>query len=276
MKKKLSFIILQYNTPKETLECVESIQKNLKNKKDYSIIIIDNHSSKENLKLFYKLFNGKNNLDILKLDKNNGFSRGNNIGFEYARKKYNPDFYYIINNDTIISQKNTIELIEEEYKKSQFDVMGPDVINPDGKHSSPIKIEISKTIIGMKIKWIMKIIKNSIFIKKHLSSNSKYFDKRQEQVILHGPALIFSKKCFNKLQKPFYPETFLFWEEGILGINSRRYGLKSIYNPRLKILHNESSSINKGKSSLKKKLFHFKHLNKSMNIYYSYKKKNSL
>ena len=281
MKKKLSFIILQYNTPKETLECVESIQKNVKNK-NYSIVIVDNHSSKENLELFDKLFENKRNLDILKLKENVGFSKGNNAGFEYAKKKYDPEFYYIINNDTIISQPNTIELIEEEYKESKFDYMGPDVINMEGKHSSPINWNMN--LMSPMIVPLFRAIGSFILRFTHIY---KFFKKREQKrrvneietqkkkegIGLQGAALIFSRKCFNKLPRPFYPETFLYFEEPILNYNRLKYNLKNIYNPKIKILHKEDSSIGKPiNNNFKKLYFKLGETIKSMNTYYDYKK----
>ena len=82
---EVSFIILNYNSATETINCVNSIFKHYP-KTDYEIIIVDNCSKEEDFQLLKKLFNNK--CTIIKNKLNFGFGGGNMIGANFANGKY--------------------------------------------------------------------------------------------------------------------------------------------------------------------------------------------
>lgn len=102
---KVSIILVNYNTKKDTIECLGSL-KNIQYK-NYNIIVVDNHSKD----VFEENFNEKYQCDLIKSPVNNGFSSGNNIGITYAENKYAPDYYLLLNNDTIVDTNVLTELV---------------------------------------------------------------------------------------------------------------------------------------------------------------------
>ena len=247
----VSFIILHYKNIKDTIECIESINK-LKNK-DKSIVVVDNNTltkKEENSILKYTK-------DLIKMDKNEGFARGNNAGCEYAIKKYSPDFLCVINNDTIINQTDFIDIIYNSYKETNFDIMGPKIIT-EGDSVNPFYAYSSIDEIDNIIKYHKKLIKiySSRFLTfllnfymkiKHLFIKRKKLvnaEESQYDVALHGCALIFSKKYYKKYESVFYPETFLYHEEEFLDYRRRKDKLITYYNSNLEIYHKEGSSLN--------------------------------
>ena len=152
----ISFVILHYKNIKDTLECIESIQSNISyDKKKISIVVVDNNTlSKDETKILKKYTN-----DVILLSENKGFANGNNAGCEYAIKKYNPDFLCVINNDTIIEQKDFIDEIYRAYKEYNFDIMGPKIITNDGDSVNPFYAYESLEEIEEKIKYHSKLIK---------------------------------------------------------------------------------------------------------------------
>ncbi len=95
----VAMLILNWNGYEVTKECLLSLRK--VSYPNFRIIVIDNgskDSSVEKLRVEFP----EQEIDILALDKNYGFTGGNNKGFEYARQKYDPDFYLMLNNDTIV------------------------------------------------------------------------------------------------------------------------------------------------------------------------------
>ena len=93
--KKFVYIILHYKNLKDTIECIESIRKF----SDNPIVIVDNHTlSKTDKKALDKYTK-----DIIMLSENMGFAKANNIGVQYAKEKYNPNFYIVLNNDIVIN-----------------------------------------------------------------------------------------------------------------------------------------------------------------------------
>ena len=260
----VSFIILNYKNYKDTIECIESINNNIRTNKKISIVVVDNNSftkeEKEQIKKYTE--------DIVLLKENMGFAKGNNAGCEYAIKKYNPDFLCVVNNDTIISQENFVDEIYDCYKKTKFDFMGPKIITNDGDSVNPFYAYEDEKEIRNKIiyhKKLIRIYKNfflrillkfyirvkRIFIKPKKLKN---LDVSKFDVALHGCALIFSKKYYKKYKNVFYNETFLYHEEEFLNYRKNSDNLISYYDSNLEIFHKEGSSLDSSFNDDYKKL----------------------
>lgn len=264
----ISFIILHYKNVQDTLECIESI-KLLSNQEKISIIIVDNNSG--NGKELKKL--KKFTSDIIVSDKNLGFAKGNNLGCRYAIDKYHPDFLAVINNDTIINQKNFISIIERDYKKFNFDILGPKIITDGGESVNPFPVyndlnEVQKQIRKSKkliriysnviLRELLKVYTNikSLFISKKHCINGQHLS---EDVALHGCSLVFSKKYYEKYYDVFYPGTFLYHEEEFLEYRRKKDCLKTIYDPELEIFHKEGASLDIKFEGLEYKKLVFRH-----------------
>lgn len=274
-KIEVVFVILHYKNIKDTLECISSIRK-LKNK-NYKIVVVDNCSGikEDTLKL------QKQADDLYVSEKNLGFAKGNNKGIEIA-KKYKPEFIAVINNDTMINQKDWIERVKKLYLKSEFDVFGPKIITNDGDSVNPFPayktleevnaaIKKSKKLISIyKSKFkrylLQKYIKLKRLIKKpkHLQNSNEYL----EDVSLHGCALIFSKKYYEKYEYCIYNETFLYHEEEFLEYRRKKDNLKFVYDPTIEIFHKEGSSLafNYNDNLYKKLIFREENIIKSLTL----------
>ncbi len=258
----ITFVILHYNNLSDTKECIASIKK-LKGRK--KIIVVDNHTlNEEESKNLEKEVN-----DLLLLEENLGFAKANNQGILLAKEKYDAKFVVVINNDIVINQENFIDIIKEDYKKYQFDMLGGKIISP-GDSCNPFPALESREVVLKEITYTRKLIKiyeNDLLtsllkmyitlkhvIKKPVKmTNGKYL---QEQVPLHGCALIFSKKYLEKYKEPFYKETFLYHEEDFLYERIKKDNLISVYDPNLEVYHKEGASLKATlKSKREKKLF---------------------
>ena len=109
---KIAFVILHFKTIEDTCRCVESIyQVNYENK---GIVIVDNGScdgSREEIQKRYE----NSTCHILISKKNRGFTKGNNIGFRYAKKILKADFIVLLNNDTYLEQPEFANILVEKY-----------------------------------------------------------------------------------------------------------------------------------------------------------------
>ena len=247
-----SFIILHYKNLKDTIECIESINKI---DGDKSIIVVDNNSTtKKEQKIILKYTE-----DLILLKENMGFAKGNNEGCKYAIKKYHPDFLCIINNDIIIEQQDFCKKVTNDYEKYEFDALGPKILTDGGDSVNPFKTYDTIIEINSEIKKCKRKIR--IFSSKTLSiiykflSNIKHLIIRKQikfengksmqfDVSLHGCAIIFSRKYYEKFDDVFYNNTFLYHEEEFLSLRRDKYKLNFMYDPYLEVFHKESASVN--------------------------------
>jgi GT2 family glycosyltransferase len=249
------FVILHYNIKsiKDTIECINSILE--KKYKNFTIIVVENGSNDGSLEKLKKFTNRKTKIEILESKKNLGFARGNNLGCTYAKKKYDPNFLIVLNNDTIIRENFLFEIIDQEFKNSRFHVLGPDIINKGDYHINPYKGEANEYDIKYVLKWLeikekkikfsfYNILRKlSIYFQRVRGINKKYsHKKRRENVTLAGAALIFSRRYIEKYEDIFNSSTFLYGEEVLLNLRRIEDDLIYVYTPKLKIYHKEGKA----------------------------------
>jgi len=101
MEKLVAIIILNWNGFDVTKECISSLLD--MNYQNVSIIIVDNASKDDSVNRLLEIYNDRR-ISYLPLDKNYGFTGGNNRGIEYARTTFKPDYYLLLNNDTVVEK----------------------------------------------------------------------------------------------------------------------------------------------------------------------------
>ncbi|HSX04495.1 MAG TPA: glycosyltransferase family 2 protein [Rhabdochlamydiaceae bacterium] len=93
---KIAIIILNWNRPTDTLECLESLQKI--HYSNYEIVVVDNGSTDDSVALIKQSYP---TLCMIENGENLGFAEGNNRGIEAALAK-NADYILLLNNDTVV------------------------------------------------------------------------------------------------------------------------------------------------------------------------------
>ena len=263
----VSFVILNYKSTNDTIECINSIKKL---KGDYSIIVVDNNTFNcDEIKTIKSL-----TPDLVLLDSNVGFAKGNNAGAKYAIKKYHPDYLCIINSDIVINQVDFIEQINNLYKEYNFDILGPKILPEESESCNPFPVYKTLEEVENKIKYHHKLINiyqskfkrfllkiyllKNIFKKKVKNTNGL---TDELNVGLHGCALIFSEKYYEKYEDIFYPNTFLFHEEEFLYLKAQQDKLITLYSPKIELIHKEGQSLNKEyKNNYQKLIFRNKEI----------------
>jgi len=287
---KIAFVILHYLTFNDTSECVDSILKNIDDENDLFIVIVDNGSNNGSRDMLHNNYDSDNRIHIIDSEINLGFSKGNNLGYIYAKEKLQADFIIMINNDTIIKQKNFISKIVEIYNSQGYDILGPDIISLiDNKHQNPYHSKLKKfnkkalrcfmlrrykdiliTFLGLDL-LMLKVYKMYFqkLYRKYLKSYKErkrkvdVYNSVQANVKLHGSCLIFSPNYVRKYNG-LYSNIFMYMEEDILFYIAIKENLKLLYDPQVKIFHKEDSATNVLLNSNKnKKLFVYKNEIKS-------------
>ncbi|MBU2811479.1 glycosyltransferase family 2 protein [Acidithiobacillus thiooxidans] len=257
MVKKILVIILNFNKPIETLHCLDSIYNN---NGIFDILIIDNGSEKKNQqallnKIKEKYFqiiitideiinnnlikNNKKNVYLLFSEKNNGYSKGNNIGIMFS---INNGYIYslISNNDIYTPDIDTINMLEKAINQDNGTAwVAPKIINISNKTEGPFnKTEISELFFkkGFLLPiWIL-------FLRKKEKRNNdllvnKYESGIANPYIFGGSFGLFRNSSLFEVGL-FDENTFLYSEEQIISERLNYKGFKKKYVPEVSVIHN--------------------------------------
>ena len=102
----VTVIVLNWNGKDLLKDCLESLEK--VEYPNYNILVVDNGSSDESVSYVQTEFP---EVELLILDQNYGYAKGNNRGFEYA-KSHGAECVVFLNNDTIVDPKFLDELVK--------------------------------------------------------------------------------------------------------------------------------------------------------------------
>lgn len=273
MKVDVVFIILHYGDRKLTDRAVNSLRQ-LNKINSSRIIIVENGSKNYSKAEIQEAYANFNNIDVVVSNKNLGFSKGNNLGYMYARNKYDADFFIIMNNDILYPDIDFINELYVAYKERPFYVAGPDVYVPQIKyHSSPLKryrvsiedveneIDVNKFVINecnkQSSKYMHKkfrkeiLLSDNLFHKGLIGLKRLILGDRQiewkkttgDYIILQGSCLIFDRRFIKEAEKAFEPETFLYAEEYILSKRCDFNKWNVEYFPTLQVYHTYQGSL---------------------------------
>ncbi|MFC1686023.1 glycosyltransferase family 2 protein [Nanoarchaeota archaeon] len=92
-------LIPNFNGEKLLIECLSSVLEQKFSK--FGVILVDDGSKDGSVESTRKKFPS---VDILALDKNQGFAKAVNKGLRYAFNKYSPKYVALLNNDTIVDK----------------------------------------------------------------------------------------------------------------------------------------------------------------------------
>lgn len=262
----VAFVILHYGENQNiTYQCIENL-KTAMNDKEYHVVLVDNATPNgvgQSLKEYYRK---EKYVTVMINEQNEGFARGNNIGYIWAKKNLNPSYIVVMNNDVMINDRSFLEKIEQIYAETNFYILGPDIEqvgsgvkqNPMRMHS---KAEIKKICIQYRRKCkyprlyyeievfqgkfrrrvLDKFIKSSDTIEK---ITEKKWQERQYGVVLHGAFYIIAKRYIDREDRLFDPRTFLYWEEYLLWLYCKKNGYTMVYDPMITVQHYSGIATN--------------------------------
>jgi len=117
---KVSVIIVNWNGKQHLEESLGSLSK--QTFKAFETILVDNGSVDGSIELVEKNFP---TVKIIRLNRNEGFCRGNNIGLQHARG----DFIALLNNDTLVDMNWLEELFKAMTKHYHVGICASCIVN---------------------------------------------------------------------------------------------------------------------------------------------------
>ena len=228
MKTDVLIITLNYNQNDYTINCVESILQSTY--ENYTIMLIDNGSTDENyIELKNKLPKNEK-VHLLRIKQNRGYVGGINYGLEEGAE-LKPDYFLIMNNDTIIDKVAISELV-----KTCMDYYNQAIVS--GKvyyYDEPRKLQ--------DIGYTFKNKKQLTFKSIGLNEEDKgQYNKEAERDMLDDVFWLIPGNLYVKIGG--YSHYFWFnAEQADFAMRAKKVGYKLIYTPNAKLRHKGSVSI---------------------------------
>ena len=218
INSKVAVIVVNWKKYDITSSCIESILNSTNS--NFKIILVDNESDNKKV----KNFKYRNEIKIIQNKKNEGFSKANNIGIDYALKN-NYDYTILINNDTIV-EKNLIEVLLKTAQAKNLSVVQPLILKYSGK-------EIWNA--GGRINYFF----GNFITRKKLGNSLNSSLELTEWFT--GCCCLFKTKIFKdigKLDESF----FAYYEDVDFSLRLKKYGYKIGFTSKTQIYHYESFS----------------------------------
>ncbi|MFC2151944.1 glycosyltransferase family 2 protein [Bacteroidota bacterium] len=231
INNKIVIITLNYNQNRYTLNCINSILKSSYD--DFQIILVDNGSTNMNYHELENLLPKDSRILLRRIDQNRGYVGGINFGLNEG-SKLNPDFYVIMNNDTLIDSNAIEELISTAEKYQQKAIVAGKVYHLD----DPNIIQQTGTLFT-----------DLRYLKGYSPGKNEkdigQCEEESERDSLDDILWVLPKEIFHELG--YYCDYyFMYAEQGDYAQHARRKGYKLIYTPKVKIWHKGSATSGKG------------------------------
>jgi hypothetical protein len=219
MKTKVCIIILNWNSREFLKNCLNSIKKNV-SFKNYKIIVVDNGSKDGSQKIIKLKFK---EVILIKNKENRGFSGANNQGIKYALKKYNPEYIYLLNNDTLVQKGWLEEAIRCAESDPNIGIVGSKQLTFEKKPS-------------ISAGWI-----------KFFKTEYYWGDKEKEVEWVSGAGFLIKKEVLEKIG--FLDEIYnpVYYEETDLEKRAILAGFKVIHCPKSIFLHKGGVDVKSNK-----------------------------
>lgn len=239
MKERYKFIvvILVYRNYSDLIECIDSINKHVK---ECKIIVVNAYYDEISKNKIKKVAIEKKS-DFLNIE-NKGYSYGNNRGIEYANNNYEYEYIIISNPDIVVRKFDDII--------PDAGIIAPKIIAASGKNQNPMIIKENGLVqfliyYGFKNKkqvfYLIGIVLNKCFrfILALLNKHNRYY----EIFAAHGSFVIIKKDVINSIF-PLYDENlFLFAEEGVLAKKCQQNDIRTVYDSDIVVNHKEDGSM---------------------------------
>lgn len=257
----IAIIILNYNTPYQTIDCIQSVIKETSLIK-YKIFIVDNNSTDNSLVILKENIKSLENVELIISNRNEGYSAGNNIVLNII----DPcifDYCCILNSDTILNN-NAIYLMHEVLKDDpSIGAIGPSIADSEGKETQLLRKDINLFYYLFNKRPFLYLTEVCHKLKSEYSypSNNELY---KFNGMVYGCCFLIRTDLFKSVG--FFDENvFLYSEEWILGHKLKQYLKHVAYLPTAHITHLHAVSTSRmGKG------FQVMHLNLSAFYYLKY------
>lgn len=221
-------ITLNYNQNEFTTNCVHSILSS--NHEDFKILLIDNGSTQENYQNLKESIPHNDKLMIKRIEKNIGYVGGINYGLNEG-SKMKPNYFLIMNNDTILDEDAISELVDMSVKFQNKAIVTGKVYHFDKPN---VIQDIGYFYSNRNTLQFRRIGLNEV--------DNGQFDTISERDMIDDIFWLFPVKLY-RLIGGYSPYFWFNAEQADFALRAKREGFKLVFTPMAKLWHKGSVSI---------------------------------
>lgn len=252
---RFGFVVLHYLVDDATVACIESIRRSCA-QTDYVIVVVDNNSANGSYERLEYRYGEVNDVVLMHNECNEGFARGNNVGYRYCREVLGCDYVVSMNNDTMLDCSDFTARCIADYQERGCAVIGPKIISgKDGHNQNPVRsivdsrqkakamrVHIRRNLLLLHLRLLEPLTALKDRISGAGAAHGRTILSEDQPYKLHGSCLIFTPMFLQCFHEPFDPGTFLYLEEDILYLRCQRAGLSMYYDANILVHHEEDVS----------------------------------
>lgn len=241
----IGIVILNYETWDATLRCIKSIEKT-ENTESVRVYLIDNASSSD-MPVALKQYINDHDVVYISSNENRGYAAGNNLGIRKALE--DQCGYILISNNDIVYKKDSIETMCEFLKEKHGGIVGPQVVDPQGKHQP----SVAMVRTGMKEIFRFYTVLKCFQRKAMMKYQGMDQDAGGQYPVYHvsGCCFLMNRKAAETLY-PLDENTFLYDEELIIGMRMEQAGLQTWYCGTAVVEHHHGYTTQKNSAFMQK------------------------
>lgn len=228
-KPKISVLMLNWNTSKHTMECLESFRK--QPYRSYEIVLVDNGSTDED---YRELKSGIGRLKGIKVilkrfKKNVGITGGMNFAYRFARG----DYIIFMNNDMIVTKDFLKEALAPFENYEGVGAVVPMIKTWRDGPTNEVQL------VGGKMTFYGTLMNKGLE-----KFGSKVYNKESDVDCATAACFVIPRSVLRKLGEVFPPLYSVYFEDIDLSWRVRNAGLRIVYTPKSLVYHKGSMSVN--------------------------------
>ncbi len=227
----IGVVIINYHSEKLTSAFIR--EECSKISSPHRIVVVDNDSRGE-------LTDLPSEVEVIHSEENLGFARGNNLGAEWLRDNWNPDFILFANNDIRFFSPDVADRMAERLSGLEdAGVIGPEVVGLDQRRQGP------EPFMTFSERHLLPYWGKLFYRKKTL--DAKLYRDYAESAA-EGPHYRVTGAFFMVRAADFFaagmfdPATFLYGEEAILSERMKAIGRCVWFYPEVRVIHEHGAT----------------------------------
>lgn len=229
--KKINIVVVTFNSFPDIKVLIDSMQ--LEDLEDIKLTIVDNASTQRNIHNYFSDISN-DNIEIIRLEKNVGFSRACNIGAASSKSDLlifcNPDIEFVGNFNQVISSCKYYLI------NPTVGIWAPKLLKKDG--SVDINFKVTLNPFALIYRRILKTL------------NIKYDESINSSVKSLAGAFIGIRTAYFEMVGRFNKNYFMYGDDIMLCRALQEYGLSLFLDYNEAVIHNLGTSSRKRKFTM--------------------------